>query len=60
MREIPSLSKPTSEEQIALNGFTDDHLVKKEFTSVKWKEESKCINDLEHCMKEVQGWIEGN
>ena len=32
MREIPSLSKATSEEQIALNLFTDDHLIKKEFT----------------------------
>ena len=35
MREIPSLSKPTSEEQIAINGFADDHLVKKEFTPAK-------------------------
>ena len=60
MREIPSLSKPTSEEQIALNGFADDHSVKKEFTPAKWKDESKCIHDLQHCMEEVQRWMEGN
>ena len=61
MREIPTLSKPTSEEQILLNGFADDHhLVKKEFTPAKWEDESKCIHDLQHCMKEVQGWMEGN
>ena len=60
MREIPSLSKPTSEEQITLNGSTDNHLVKKEFTPAKWEDESKHIHDLQHCMEEVQGWMEGN
>ena len=40
MREITSLSKATSEEQIALNEFVDDHLVKKEFTPVKQEDES--------------------
>ena len=60
MREIPSLSKATSEEQIVLNGFVDDHLVKKEFTPAKWEDESKCIHDLQHCMGEVQAWMEGN
>ena len=60
MREIPSLSKPTPEEQIALNRFMDDHLVKKQFTPAKWEDESKCKHDLEHCMEEVQGWMEGN
>ena len=60
MREIPSLSKPTPEEQIALDGFADDHSVKKEFTPAKWEDELKCIHDLEHCMGEVQGWMEEN
>ena len=60
MSEIPSLSKPTPEEQVALNGFADDHLVKKEFMPAKWEDESKCIHDLEHYMEEVQGWMEGN
>ena len=60
MREIPSLSKATSEEKIVLNRFMDDHLVKKEFTPAKWEDESKCIHDLQHCKGEVQGWIEGN
>ena len=60
MREIPLLSKATSEEQMVLNGFMDDHLVKKEFTPAKWGDESKCIHDLQHCMGEVQGWMEGN
>ena len=60
MREIPSLLKATSEEQIALNGFMDDHFIKKEFTPVKQEDESKCIHDLQHCMREVQGWMEGN
>ena len=60
MREIPSLSKATSEEQIVLNRFADDHLVKKEITLAKWEDESKCIHDLQHCMGEVQGLMEGN
>ena len=38
----------------------DDHSVKKEFTPAKWEDESKCIHDLQHCMEEVQGWMEGN
>ena len=60
MREIPSLSKATLEEQIALNGFANNHWVKKEFTPAKQEDESKCIHDLQHCMEEVQGWMEGN
>ena len=60
MREIPSLSKATPEEQIALNGFADDHLVKKEFTPGKQEDESKCIHDLQHCMGEVQVRMEEN
>ena len=46
MRGIPSLSKATPEEQIELNGFSDDHLVKTEFTLHKQEDESKCTYDL--------------
>ena len=60
MREIPSLCKATLEEQIALNGFVDNLSVKKEFTPAKNEDESKGIQDLQHCMEEVQGWMEGN
>ena len=60
MREIPSLSKTTSEGQIVLNGLVDDHSVKKEFTPAKWEDESKCVHHLQHCMGEVQEWMEGN
>ena len=38
----------------------DDHLVKKEFTLGKQEVESKCIHDLQHCVGEVQGWMEEN
>ena len=60
MREILPFSKPTSGEQIALNGFIDNHLLKKEFTPAKWEDELKSIHDLQHCMGEVQGWMEEN
>ena len=61
MKEIPSLSKPTSEEQIALNGFTDDHLVKKEFTPAKWEDETKVYMTYNTLWRKYRnGWKETN
>ena len=45
---------------IVLNGFEDDHSVKKEFHPAIDKQEIDCIADLEHCMGEVQIWMDQN
>ena len=61
LREVKSIvncvpGKPA----IALNGFADDHSVKKEFNPAIDNQEIDCITDLEHCMGEVQIWMDKN
>ena len=43
-----------------MNGFADDHSVKKEFHLAIDKQGIDCIADLEHCMGEVQIWMNQN
>ena len=45
---------------IALNGFADDHSVKKEFHPAIDNQEIDCITDLEYRMGEVQIWMDKN
>ena len=45
---------------IVLNGFADDHSIKKEFHPATDNQEIDCIADLDHCMGEVQIWMDQN
>ena len=61
LQEVKSIAecKPGTP-AIVLNGFADDHSVKKEFHPAIDKQEIDCIADLEHCMGEVQIWMNQN
>ena len=55
LQEVKSIAeyKP-GKYSISLNGFADDHSIKKEFHPAIDNQEMDCITDLEHCMGEVQ------
>ena len=54
LREVKSIADcEPGKPAIALNGFADDHSVKREFHPAIDNQELDCITDLEHCMGEV-------
>ena len=61
LQEVKSIAecKPGTP-AIVLNGFADDHSIKKEFHPATDNQEINCIADLEHCMGEVQIWMDQN
>ena len=61
LQEVKSIAeyKP-GKHAISLNGFADDHSIKKEFHPAIDNQEMDCITDLEHCMGEVQIWMDKN
>ena len=54
LQEVKSIAecKP-GQHAIAMNGFADDHSVKKEFHPAIYSQEIDCTTDLEYCMGEV-------
>ena len=47
-----------SQKDICLNGFADDHAVKKEFTPTKVDDDSQCIFSLEQCLINIEAWMD--
>ena len=61
LQEVKSIAecKPGTT-AIVLNGFAHDHVIKKEFHPATDNQEIDCVADLEHCMREVQIWMDQN
>ena len=61
LQEVKSIAEhEPGKHAISLNGFADDHSIKKEFHPAIDNQEMDCITDLEHCMEEVQIWMDKN
>ena len=61
LQEVKSIAEyEPGKPAISLNGFADDHSIKKEFHPAIDNQEIDCITDLECCMGEVQIWMDNN